>query len=41
MARRPRKYSLGVVLDTMWLWLTLIAVWGSVATIVVSVLLHL
>jgi hypothetical protein len=35
---RPRKYSLGVLLDNLWIGLTLVAVWGTVAVIIGAIM---
>jgi hypothetical protein len=35
---RPRKYSLGVMLDTFWLGVTLVAIWGTVLGVIGAVL---
>jgi hypothetical protein len=38
MVIKHRKYSLGVLLDTFWLIFSLTAIWGSLPSIVVSIL---
>ena len=35
---RPRKYSLGVLLDNLWLGVTLITIWGAVIAIIAAIL---
>jgi len=35
---RPRKYTLGLILDTVLLWLTLAVVWGAVFVLIVAIL---
>jgi hypothetical protein len=36
--RRPRKYSLGVVLDNFWLGVTLVTIWGAIAVTIGAIL---
>ena len=35
---KHRKYSLGVLLDTFWLVFSLAAIWGSLLSILASIL---
>lgn len=35
---KPRKYTWGEILDTVWLGLTLAGVWGSVAGVLVAII---
>jgi hypothetical protein len=35
---KPRKYSLGALLDNFWLAVTLVAIWGTVLTIIGAIL---
>jgi hypothetical protein len=35
---RPRKYSLGILLDNLWLGLTLAAIWGAVLLVIGAIL---
>jgi hypothetical protein len=37
---KPRKYSLGVLLDNFWLGVTLVAIWGTVFAIIAAILLR-
>jgi hypothetical protein len=36
--QKPRKYSFGVLLDNLWLGLTLAAIWGAVLLVIGAIL---